>query len=113
MALLCKMKVHTVESYGYGHWMLCDEGDAGARPTMHTYYDADDAGPSFECWVPGKSLENVVLQPVSSGGPDDPNQSFAQATPSGKLEMTIDNPAAWGYLEPGIEYFVEIRRARS
>lgn len=35
------------------------------------------------------------------------NASFSKATPSGTLEMTIDNPEAQGFFKPGGEYYLD------
>lgn len=35
------------------------------------------------------------------------NASFSKATPSGVLEMTIDNPAAQGFFTPGRSYYLD------
>lgn len=48
--------------------------------------------------------EVVTLQPVYSDKKDSPNYTWSQATPSGKLEMTITNPNAMGAFVPGQEY---------
>lgn len=41
------------------------------------------------------SYRQVHLAPVYSSDKASPNYSWSQATPSGKLEMTITNPAAF------------------
>ena len=52
------------------------------------------------------SCENVVLVPIYSSSDDDPNRSYAEATPSGKVELTITNKAAIGAFTPGEIYDV-------
>jgi hypothetical protein len=37
----------------------------------------------------------VTLQPVYDSDPASPNHSFSRATPSGQVELTITNPAAF------------------
>lgn len=39
------------------------------------------------------------------------NKSWARATPSGKIEMGIDNPEAAVQFEPGKHYFVDFTPA--
>lgn len=48
--------------------------------------------------------EVVTLQPVYSPDKSSPNYSWSQATPSGKLEMTITNKDAFGAFKPGQEF---------
>lgn len=58
----------------------------------------------------GEALKLVpVCPPV--GQPDHPNRSWWDATPSGELTMWINNPAAFGKLEGGKEYFIDITPA--
>ena len=114
MALLAKFNCSNVQQFGNGRYVLCDEGDEGAvkgHPASY-YLEPGDADEHWQRWEPGISNINVELNAVASGGPDDPNQSFAAATPSGKLTMTIQNPAAFGFFEPGQEYVIEIRKAQ-
>ena len=40
-----------------------------------------------------------------------PNKVWASATPSGSIELTIDNPGAQGFLVPGKAYIIDIREA--
>lgn len=61
-------------------------------------------------FVPGKSMEEVELQAVYSSDPESPNYEWAQATPAGNLTMTISNPEAWGFFEPGAEYRLRITK---
>lgn len=35
--------------------------------------------------------------------------AFAEATPSGEAEFHISNPAAIGFLKPGLDYYVELK----
>ncbi len=59
---------------------------------------------------------NVVLQPVVPPADDTKITSaedgaFWQATPSGKLEMTINNTAAAEQFQPGQSYYLTFERA--
>jgi hypothetical protein len=40
------------------------------------------------------------------------NAAFAKASPSANFTITIDNPAAKGFFEPGQEYYFDINPAR-
>jgi hypothetical protein len=48
-----------------------------------------------------KQSEQVSLQAVYGTSPDDVNRKWAQATPSGQLQLSINNKAAHGLLKPG------------
>jgi hypothetical protein len=66
----------------------------------------DSIRAKFQCIVAkldGES-EAVTLLPVISQGDDDPNQAWAKSTPSGRLELNIDNPGAQGFFQEGREY---------
>ncbi len=39
------------------------------------------------------------------------DQSFTKATPTGKIEMRVDNPAALEQFVPGEAYYVDFTRA--
>lgn len=54
----------------------------------------------------------VIMRPVYSTEPGHPNHQFWSATPSGELKLQINNPAASSQFEVGVEYFMEIRKAR-
>lgn len=47
------------------------------------------------------AYRQVFLQPVYSSDKASPNYSWSQATPSGKLEMTITNPDAFEQFRVG------------
>lgn len=57
----------------------------------------------------GNKNEGVALSPVIGGS--DENKSFSLYTPSGKIEMHINNPEACGFFIPGEEYYVEFKKA--
>ena len=52
--------------------------------------------------------EDVTLSAVThqAGTPEDPNLSWSEATPCGRIEMTISNPLAKGKFEAGKCYLV-------
>lgn len=58
-----------------------------------------------------ESHEVVKLSAVSSGSPE--NKAFAKYTPCGNLMLQIDNPAARRFFQPGQEYILDIRPART
>ena len=61
---------------------------------------------------PTKYSEYVTLFPVTGhAGESAENKTFWKATPSGKLELSVDNPEAWGHFQEGGEYFIDITRA--
>ena len=39
------------------------------------------------------------------------NRAFFEATPNGSLEMTINNPAAFGFFRPGGKYWLDFTQA--
>jgi hypothetical protein len=56
----------------------------------------------------------AVLRAVTGKkGEMDENASFNKATPSGELKITIDNPAAVDFFQPGKEYYLDFEEAPS
>jgi len=49
--------------------------------------------------------ESVTLYPVTSGSEE--NKQWSKATPSGKLELQITNPDAYGKLVSAREFYVD------
>ena len=45
--------------------------------------------------------ETIKLAAVYSQSSEDPNRKWAKSTPSGHLQLSIDNPAAHGAVKPG------------
>lgn len=60
-------------------------------------------------WGPflGKTDSVVLLQPVAGPG----NEEWSKYTPCGTLEMTINNPEAFGVFEIGKEYYLDFTPA--
>lgn len=54
--------------------------------------------------------EQAELHAVCSNTPED--NSFAKATPAATMKITIDNPAAQGFLRPGHDYYVDFTPAQ-
>ncbi len=60
---------------------------------------------------------NVRLSPVYAGEGADPkvtskeDGSFWEATPNGKLEMTVNNPLAAEQFQPGDVFYISFTRA--
>jgi hypothetical protein len=50
----------------------------------------------------------VTLQAVYGGGNNAEDNTYAKATPSGKLELQIDNPAVRGAFKPDQVYYVDL-----
>lgn len=67
----------------------------------------------FTCHEVTRSMygERPSLGAIYGTSEEDPNRAWAKATPSGKLEMQIDNPAAQGFFEPGKHYLITIEEA--
>lgn len=53
---------------------------------------------------------NVVLGAVYSSDPEDPNYSYAQATPSAQLSLNITNPGAFEQFFEGEIYDIDITK---
>jgi len=72
--------------------------------TDHGYFDTAAQKPAV-------GNVGVQLTPVASQDPRSENGQFWQATPSGQIQMSISNPAAFAFFEPGAEYYVTFERA--
>lgn len=59
----------------------------------------------------GGGSQEVKLAAVYDSLNNEENNQFSQATPSGSLEMYIDNPSAIGFIKPGRDYFLYIEEA--
>lgn len=53
-----------------------------------------------------KSLEEISFHAVYGGSEE--NESFANATPSGKLVINVTNPNVIGKFTPGQEVYIDI-----
>ena len=53
-------------------------------------------------------LEQVKLSAVHSDDPESENAQWSRYTPNGHLEMDINNPAAFGHLSNGHEFYVDL-----
>jgi hypothetical protein len=60
-----------------------------------------------------KDQEIVALSAVYSDDPDSENAKWSKWTPAGSLNMTINNPGAFGILKQGQEYFLDFTEAES
>lgn len=135
MPLAAKMHVTTVEQSGGGtHLTTCiakrrldawPPADWKSNPNISTIetgvryhgHDYEEGGCCHDEWgivsvyVPGQSMERVQLSAVTGdASEDDPNRSWSIATPAGNLDLTIANPEAWGFFEPGAEYILKITK---
>lgn len=52
------------------------------------------------------TYEEIVFDAVHGGTKE--NESFSAATPSGKLVITVTNPAVVGNIKPGEEYYLDL-----
>ena len=59
----------------------------------------------------GQGNVHVTFEPHYEEGDDAINKSWAEATPSGKIEMWITNPALCEHFIPGRQYFVNLALA--
>lgn len=119
MALVARMAATTVTASGGGRYVSCGPDDEGAididKANVDTYYGRP---PWFEGAThvrldeEAQSSEAVVLTAVSAKGKDDPNRAWAAASPAGTLSLTIQNPDAFGQIQPGATYRVTIERLR-
>ena len=50
----------------------------------------------------------VKLTCVYGGATNAEDNTFAKATPSGKMELQIDNPSVRGLIKPGMTYYVDL-----
>lgn len=54
-----------------------------------------------------KSSERVIAHAVYSDDPNSENKQWSQWTPSFHLDMTINNPGAWGKVKVGDEFYID------
>lgn len=120
MALVAKMVASEVNARGGGRWAPCAETDDGAQKVEDVGAVQSMYGTppwlATTGWVRyesvGQNAEGIKLVAVSAKGEDDPNREWAMASPSGTLDMYIQNPGAFGYVQAGQEYRVTIERIR-
>ena len=123
MALVAKMIAAEVKHRGGGHWEACEEEDEGAIdvaecPAVQNLYPDPPQWLLMTGWVrfiKGTSSEEIELNavgPAAGTDPDKGNSQWAMASPAGKLTMTIHNPGAWDYVQPGFEYRITIEKIR-
>lgn len=62
----------------------------------------------FRCTKKDETYSQVTLEPDYSS---DENKAWAKFTPSGKVEMRIDNPPALAVFEVGKDYFIDFTPA--
>lgn len=58
----------------------------------------------------GYNLE-ANLTAMYGGSTNKEDNEFSEATPNGKLTMTISNPAAKGFLKVGKKYYIDFTEA--
>jgi hypothetical protein len=61
----------------------------------------------FNQWGGARPTTAVILSAVAG----EENKTWAKYTPSGKIELSIDNPDAYAYFELGKTYFVDFTEA--
>lgn len=52
--------------------------------------------------------DTIKLMPVMGGSTSAEDNSYSKATPSGKLELQIDNPALKGAVKAGDVFYVDL-----
>lgn len=68
--------------------------------TVKAKFRCEQASPNYG------DAKDITLVPVYSADPASENYSWSKARPSGRIQMTISNPAAHAQFEPGREYLV-------
>jgi len=69
----------------------------------------------FKCY--SKEMKEQGAAPAAaltfyaSYGEGEDNKDWSKWTPSGTLQMTISNPAAFDWFEPGKEYYLDFTEA--
>lgn len=116
MAQVAKMRCTEVKRVGSHRLVACEPDADGAREVTDV---ERERGPF---WIrsathvrqdPLTPLQEVyVMVPVYSDDPESENRRFAEASPSGSLTLTIENPDAMGYAENGREYRITIEAVR-
>jgi hypothetical protein len=59
----------------------------------------------------GQYAESVKLRCVYTEDKDHPQFKWSEATPSGDLELYVNNAEAFGKIQPGVLYHVRITKA--
>lgn len=74
-------------------------------------FKCDDVSLTKDTEIEGNPVirEEVSMSPVISGSEE--NKSFAEATPSGSIKLTITNPNAFGFFGQGLEYLIDFQKA--
>lgn len=84
-----------------------DKVRAKMRVEKITRFDGIYLDPETGQWKQAEQ-QQVSMGCVIGGSPED--NTFASATPSGQLEITITNPATVGFFELGKSYYVDLTR---
>ncbi len=61
-----------------------------------------------ECISKNEDSKTVIFEPVYDEDPESENGKFFEATPGGKIELSILNQAAFDNFESGKEYYVDL-----
>lgn len=118
MALVAKMVAHEVTGRSGTRYEQCGPDEPDARPVEDVFGNYAYGvpvwlqGASHVRTVVGQGSEQIKLQCVRTDDPNDPNNQWWTASPSGTLEMHIENPEGFGYVVPGAEYRITIERIR-
>lgn len=104
MAVVAKFKL--TERVSRAGWAFTEEHFADGSACRHgVSYSPDDCDHGY--WG---SWDEFTFEAATD---EDANAVWAAATPSGKLKMTIANPAAVRQLEVGAMYTLTLQKSRS
>lgn len=119
MALIAKMEATEVIARAGGRYIESEADHPDARE-LAAYANGLSGG--APAWLReaehvrydqhAQREESVTLTAVHAASEDDPNKEWAEASPQGSLQLTIQNPGAFGFVKPGKFYYVEIREVR-
>lgn len=116
MALVARMVAQESIDRNSTVWTPTDADDPEGKPAAEVFSNYTYGipfwlrGHEFIRADQGHGQQAIHLTVVRSGGEDDPNNDYFTASPMGELKMTIDNPAAFGYVKAGGTYRVTIEK---
>lgn len=100
MTCRAKFTVSKVAEFGY----------SGKRQEIMRPRAKDE--PGADAYIStGVPIREITLSAVYDDGICKENKSFADATPSGQITFTLNNPALADMFKPGVAYYVEFTEA--
>lgn len=121
MAIVARMQATEVVQRGGGQWVPCECDDSSGEAHLteeifRTHHYGTPAWLRGAKWVRrdmnAQGSESIRLTAVSAKDQEDPNRDWAEASPSGELTLTINNPGAFDYVTAGGVYRVTIEKIR-